>query len=60
MSKKILANDGIDNEGKALLEKAGFIVITYQKTDNFICLKTIFLMQTFHHVSAQLQQNRML
>ena len=28
MSKKILANDGIDNIGKAILEKAGFIVIT--------------------------------
>ncbi|MCE3259005.1 MAG: phosphoglycerate dehydrogenase-like oxidoreductase [Bacteroidetes bacterium] len=28
MSKKILANDGIDNVGKALLEKAGFTVVT--------------------------------
>ena len=28
MSKKILANDGIDNIGKAILEKAGFIVVT--------------------------------
>jgi len=28
MSKKILANDGIDAVGKALLEKAGFTVIT--------------------------------
>ncbi len=28
MSKKILANDGIDNQGKDLLEKAGFTVIT--------------------------------
>jgi D-3-phosphoglycerate dehydrogenase / 2-oxoglutarate reductase len=28
MSKKILANDGIDNAGKALLEKAGFTVVT--------------------------------
>jgi D-3-phosphoglycerate dehydrogenase len=28
MSKKILANDGIDNVGKAMLEKAGFTVIT--------------------------------
>lgn len=28
MSKKILANDGIDAQGKALLEKAGFAVIT--------------------------------
>ncbi len=28
MSKKILANDGIDMQGKALLEKAGFTVIT--------------------------------
>jgi D-3-phosphoglycerate dehydrogenase len=28
MSKKILANDGIDNIGKELLEKAGFTVIT--------------------------------
>src|ERR1051325_2092111 len=28
MSKKILANDGIDATGKALLEKAGFTVIT--------------------------------
>lgn len=28
MSKKILANDGIDEAGKALLEKAGFTVIT--------------------------------
>lgn len=28
MSKKILANDGIDPIGKALLEKAGFTVIT--------------------------------
>ena len=28
MTKKILANDGIDNQGKALLEKAGFTVIT--------------------------------
>ena len=28
MSKKILANDGIDNQGKDLLEKAGFTVVT--------------------------------
>lgn len=28
MSKKILANDGIDAQGKQLLEKAGFTVIT--------------------------------
>ena len=28
MSKKILANDGIDAAGKALLEKAGYTVIT--------------------------------
>lgn len=28
MSKKILANDGIDPVGKSLLEKAGFTVIT--------------------------------
>jgi D-3-phosphoglycerate dehydrogenase len=28
MSKKILANDGIDSVGKQLLEKAGFIVVT--------------------------------
>jgi len=28
MSKTILANDGIDNTGKSLLEKAGFTVIT--------------------------------
>ena len=28
MSKKILANDGIDEIGKKLLEKAGFIVVT--------------------------------
>ncbi len=28
MSKKILANDGIDAQGKALLEKSGFTVIT--------------------------------
>ena len=28
MSKKILANDGIDDQGKMLLEKAGFSVIT--------------------------------
>ncbi|MDO9000224.1 MAG: D-2-hydroxyacid dehydrogenase [Bacteroidota bacterium] len=28
MSKKILTNDGIDAVGKALLEKAGFIVVT--------------------------------
>jgi len=28
MNKKILANDGIDAQGKALLEKAGFMVIT--------------------------------
>lgn len=28
MSKKILANDGIDAAGKALLEKAGFTVVT--------------------------------
>lgn len=28
MSKKILANDGIDATGKAMLEKAGFIVVT--------------------------------
>ncbi|MBX3164350.1 MAG: D-2-hydroxyacid dehydrogenase [Bacteroidetes bacterium] len=28
MSKKILANDGIDSAGKAMLEKAGFTVIT--------------------------------
>ena len=26
--KKILANDGIDAQGKAILEKAGFTVIT--------------------------------
>src|SRR3954469_15732652 len=28
MGKKILANDGIDAAGKAMLEKAGFTVIT--------------------------------
>ncbi len=28
MSKTILANDGIDNTGKSLLEKAGFTVVT--------------------------------
>ncbi len=28
MSKQILANDGIDAQGKALLEKAGFTVVT--------------------------------
>lgn len=28
MSKKILANDGIDALGKAMLEKAGFVVVT--------------------------------
>lgn len=28
MSRKILANDGIDSQGKALLEKAGFTVVT--------------------------------
>jgi D-3-phosphoglycerate dehydrogenase len=28
MDKRILANDGIDNTGKALLEKAGFVVVT--------------------------------
>jgi D-3-phosphoglycerate dehydrogenase / 2-oxoglutarate reductase len=28
MSKKILANDGIDAAGKALLEKAGFTIVT--------------------------------
>jgi D-3-phosphoglycerate dehydrogenase len=28
MSKKILANDGIDSQGKAILESAGFTVIT--------------------------------
>jgi len=28
MSKRILANDGIDAQGKAILEKAGFTVIT--------------------------------
>jgi D-3-phosphoglycerate dehydrogenase len=28
MSKKILANDGIDDIGKQLLEKAGFTVVT--------------------------------
>lgn len=28
MSRKILANDGIDTQGKALLEKAGFTVVT--------------------------------
>ena len=28
MSKKILANDGIDAVGKELLEKAGFNVVT--------------------------------
>jgi D-3-phosphoglycerate dehydrogenase len=28
MSKKILANDGIDAVGKGLLEKAGFTVVT--------------------------------
>jgi D-3-phosphoglycerate dehydrogenase / 2-oxoglutarate reductase len=32
MSKRILANDGIDAQGKALLEKAGFTVIT-EKVD---------------------------
>jgi D-3-phosphoglycerate dehydrogenase len=32
MSKKILANDGIDAQGKALLEKAGFIVVTEKVT----------------------------
>lgn len=32
MSKKILANDGIDAVGKALLEKAGFEVITEKVT----------------------------
>ena len=30
MGKKILANDGIDAAGKALLEKAGFTAITKQ------------------------------
>ena len=28
MSKKILANDGIDAKGKELLEKAGYTVVT--------------------------------
>lgn len=28
MTKKILANDGIDSQGKAILEKAGFTVVT--------------------------------
>ena len=28
MSKKILANDGIDIQGKLILEKAGFVIIT--------------------------------
>lgn len=32
MSKKILANDGIDDTGKALLEKAGFTVVTEKVT----------------------------
>jgi D-3-phosphoglycerate dehydrogenase len=32
MSKKILANDGIDPQGKALLEKAGFTVVTEKVT----------------------------
>ena len=32
MSKKILANDGIDAQGKLLLEKAGFTIITEKVT----------------------------
>ncbi|HTF03157.1 MAG TPA: D-2-hydroxyacid dehydrogenase [Bacteroidia bacterium] len=34
MSKKILANDGIDASGKALLEKAGFTVVTDKVPQN--------------------------
>lgn len=40
MSKKILANDGIDPTGKALLEKAGFTVIT-EKVDQENIAKAI-------------------
>jgi D-3-phosphoglycerate dehydrogenase len=40
MSKKILANDGIDAQGKAILEKAGFIVIT-EKVDQADLAKAI-------------------
>jgi D-3-phosphoglycerate dehydrogenase len=37
MSKKILANDGIDNTGKSLLENAGFTVLTEKVAqDNLI------------------------
>ncbi len=48
MSKKILANDGIDSAGKALLEKAGFVVVTdkvpqdklkvFLNSDNFVAI----------------------
>lgn len=48
MSKKILANDGIDAAGKSLLEKAGFYVETHKvaqdklsdflNTDNYVAL----------------------
>ena len=34
MSKKILANDGMDQQGKLLLEKAGFTVITDKVTQD--------------------------
>ena len=40
MDKKILANDGIDAQGKALLEKAGFTVIT-EKVGQESLAKTI-------------------
>lgn len=50
MSKKILANDGIDAQGKALLEKNGFTVLTDKVpqeelakaiNDNGICALTV-------------------
>lgn len=34
MSRKILANDGIDASGKSILEKAGFIVVTDKVPQN--------------------------
>lgn len=48
MTRKILANDGIDDSGKAILEKAGFVVETKKvpqdklrdalNTDNYVAL----------------------
>ena len=36
MSKKILANDGIDAQGKSLLEKAGFTVVTEKMEQQYL------------------------